>query len=36
MRVYEIPEGSRTAKGTIQNINIESDDKVKALFVLKI
>ncbi|QLG46645.1 DNA gyrase subunit A [Costertonia aggregata] len=32
MRVYEIPEGSRTFKGrAIQNlINIESDDKVKA------
>ena len=32
MRVYEIPEGSRTSKGrAIQNlINIESDDKVKA------
>ncbi len=32
MRVYEIPEGSKTAKGrAIQNlINIESDDKVKA------
>ncbi|MFJ1473982.1 DNA gyrase subunit A [Capnocytophaga cynodegmi] len=32
MRVYEIPEGSRTAKGrAIQNlINIEQDDKVKA------
>jgi DNA gyrase subunit A len=31
-RVYEIPEGSKTAKGrAIQNlINIESDDKVKA------
>jgi DNA gyrase subunit A len=30
--VYEIPEGSKTAKGrAIQNlINIESDDKVKA------
>src|SRR5690606_14687943 len=33
MRVYEIPEGSRTSKGrAIQNlINIETDDKVKAL-----
>ncbi|CAM3993776.1 DNA gyrase subunit A [Flavobacterium branchiophilum] len=32
MRVYEIPEGNKTAKGrAIQNlINIESDDKVKA------
>ncbi len=32
MRVYEIPEGSRTSKGrAIQNlINIASDDKVKA------
>ncbi|WP_413998744.1 DNA gyrase subunit A [Flavobacterium sp. W1B] len=32
MRVYEIPEGSKTAKGrAIQNlINIENDDKVKA------
>ena len=32
MRVYEIPEGSRIAKGrAIQNlINIEQDDKVKA------
>ena len=32
MRVYEIPEGTKTAKGrAIQNlINIESDDKVKA------
>ena len=32
MRVYEIPEGSRTSKGrAIQNlINIENDDKVKA------
>jgi DNA gyrase subunit A len=29
MRVYEIPEGSKTAKGrAIQNlVNIESDDK---------
>ncbi|GAK97635.1 DNA gyrase subunit A [Nonlabens tegetincola] len=33
MRVYEIPEGSRTSKGrAIQNlINIEQDDKVKAV-----
>jgi DNA gyrase subunit A len=32
MRVFEIPEGSKTAKGrAIQNlVNIESDDKVKA------
>jgi DNA gyrase subunit A len=32
MRVYEIPEGSKTSKGrAIQNlINIEQDDKVKA------
>ena len=32
MRVYEIPEGSKTAKGrALQNlINIERDDKVKA------
>src|SRR5690606_18406489 len=32
MRVFEIPEGSRTSKGrAIQNlINIEPDDKVKA------
>jgi len=32
MRVYEIPEGSKTSKGReIQNlVNIESDDKVKA------
>ena len=32
MRVYEIPEGSRTSKGrAIQNlINMETDDKVKA------
>ncbi|OYU85648.1 MAG: DNA gyrase subunit A [Flavobacterium sp. BFFFF2] len=32
MRVYELPEGSKTSKGrAIQNlINIESDDKVKA------
>ena len=35
MRVYEVPEGSKTAKGrAIQNlINIESDDKVKAFLV---
>lgn len=32
MRVYEIPEGTKTSKGrAIQNlVNIESDDKVKA------
>lgn len=32
MRVYEIPEGSKTSKGrAIQNlVNIENDDKVKA------
>src|SRR5690554_8160908 len=32
MRVFEIPEGSKSSKGrAIQNlINIESDDKVKA------
>ena len=38
MRVYEIPEGSKTSKGrAIQNlINIEQDDKVKRLFVHKI
>jgi hypothetical protein len=37
MRVYEIPEGSKTAKESDSNlINIESDDKVKHLFVLKI
>jgi DNA gyrase subunit A len=32
MRVYEVPEGSKTSKGrAIQNlINIENDDKVKA------
>ena len=31
MRVYEIPEGSKTSKGrAIQNlINIEQDDKLK-------
>lgn len=35
MRVYEIPEGSKTSKGrALQNlINIESDDKVKAFLV---
>ncbi|MDP3314182.1 DNA gyrase subunit A [Lutibacter sp.] len=35
MRVYEIPEGSKTSKGrAIQNlINIEQDDKVKAFLV---
>ena len=37
MRVYEIPEGSRTAKGrAIQNlIQIENDDKVKAFICTK-
>ena len=37
MRVYEIPEGSRTSKGReIQNlINIEQDDKVKAFICTK-
>jgi DNA gyrase subunit A len=37
MRVYEIPEGSKTSKGrAIQNlINIESDDKVKAFICTK-
>ena len=37
MRVYEIPEGSKTAKGrAIQNlINIEQDDKVKAFINTK-
>ena len=36
-RVYEIPEGGRTAKGrAIQNlINIEQDDKVKAFICTK-
>ncbi len=35
MRVYEIPEGTKTSKGrAIQNlINIESDDKVKAFYL---
>jgi DNA gyrase subunit A len=35
MRVYEIPEGSKSSKGrAIQNlINIEQDDKVKAFLV---
>jgi len=35
MRVYEIPEGSKTSKGrALQNlINIEQDDKVKAFLV---
>lgn len=38
MKVYEIPEGSRTSKGrAIQNlINIETDDKVKAFICTKI
>ena len=37
MRVYEIPEGSKTSKGrAIQNlINIERDDKVKAFICTK-
>jgi DNA gyrase subunit A len=37
MRVYEIPEGSRTAKGrAIQNlIQIENDDKLKAFICTK-
>ncbi len=37
MRVYEIPEGSKTSKGrAIQNlINIEQDDKVKAFICTK-
>ena len=37
MRVYEIPEGSRTSKGrAIQNlINLSSDDKVKAFICTK-
>jgi len=35
MRVYEIPEGSKTSKGrALQNlINLEQDDKVKAFLV---
>jgi DNA gyrase subunit A len=37
MRVYEIPEGNKTAKGrAIQNlINIEQDDKIKAYINVK-
>ena len=37
MRVFEIPEGSKTSKGrAIQNlINIEQDDEVKHLFALR-
>lgn len=37
MRAFEIPEGSRTSKGrAIQNLlNIESDDKVRAIINLK-
>lgn len=37
LRVYEIPEGSKTSKGrAIQNmLNIESDDKVRAIINLK-
>ncbi len=37
MRVFEIPEGSRTSKGrAIQNlINIEPDDKIRAFINTK-
>ena len=37
MRIFEVPEGNKTAKGrAIQNlINIEQDDKVKAYVVVK-
>jgi DNA gyrase subunit A len=37
LRVYEIPEGSKTSKGrAIQNmLNIDSDDKVRAIINLK-
>ncbi len=37
MRVFEVPEGSKTSKGrAIQNlINIESDDKIKAYINVK-
>ena len=37
LRVYELPEGNKIAKGrTLQNlINIDSDDKVKAFLVVK-
>ena len=37
MKVYEIPEGNKSAKGrALQNlINLESDDKVKAFVVTK-
>lgn len=37
LRVYEIPEGSKTSKGrAIQNmINIEPDDKIKAVINIK-
>ena len=37
MRVFEVPEGSKTSKGrALQNlINIESDDKVKAFLLTK-
>ena len=37
MRVFEIPEGTKTSKGrAIQNlINIESDDKIKAVINVK-
>ena len=37
MRIFEVPEGNKAAKGrAIQNlINIEQDDKVKAYVVIK-
>ena len=37
MRIFEVPEGNKSAKGrAIQNlINIEQDDKVKAYVVVK-
>ena len=37
MRVYEIPEGSKSSKGrAIQNLlNIESDDKIRAVINVK-
>jgi DNA gyrase subunit A len=37
MRIFEVPEGSKTSKGrAIQNlINIEQDDKIKAYVVVK-
>ena len=36
MRIFEVPEGNKSAKGrAIQNlINIEQDDKVKAYVVV--